>query len=88
MAEEVAPSFNALIRSLKKGESFAKAERYPLDDPPEDGMNSVLSRMRRTINAAVSKIREATGSNFKVESGLMITSDNEAMIATVVVTKN
>ena len=87
MAEELAPSFNQQLRGLRKGESLAKAERFPLDEPPEETINGALARMRRTVNAAVSRIREATGNNFRVESGVLITSNNEAMIALVTVTR-
>lgn len=87
MAEEVIPSFNAQLRGLSRGESLARAERFEIDSPPSDGINDVLMRMRRGINAAVSRIREATGSNFRVESGVMLTADNTAMIAVVTVTR-
>jgi hypothetical protein len=87
MSEEVLPSFNAQLRALRKGESLAKAERFEIGDPPEEGFNGVLSRMRRTVNAAVSKIRETSGSNFRVESGTFITNDNEAIVAAVTVTR-
>lgn len=87
MADEVIPSFNAQLRTLKKGESLAKAERFPIGDPDAGNVTEALSRMRRTINAAVSRIREATGSNFRVESGAMITNDNEAIMAVVTVSR-
>jgi hypothetical protein len=87
MAEEAIPSFNAQLRALSKGESLARAERFDIDEPPLNGVNDVLMKMRRGINAAVSRIRESTGSNFRVESGVMLTADNEAMIAVVTVTR-
>jgi hypothetical protein len=87
MADEVIPSFNAQLRALKKGESLAKAERFSIGDPDASNITDALSRMRRTINAAVSRIREATGSNFRVESGALITSDNEAIVAVVSVSR-
>jgi hypothetical protein len=87
MADEVIPSFNAQLRALKKGESLAKAERFSIGNPEAGNVTEALSRMRRTINAAVSRIREATGSNFRVESGALITSDNEAIVAVVSVSR-
>lgn len=87
MAEEVIPSFNAQLRALSRGESLARAERFDIDEPPLSGINDILTKMRRGINAAVSRIRESTGSNFRVESGVMITADNSAMIAVVTVTR-
>lgn len=87
MADDNIPSFNAQLRSLKPGESLAKAERFEIGSPAATDINDTLQRLRRTINAATSRIREATGSNFRVESGPLITSDNEAIIAVVVVSR-
>lgn len=88
MAEELSPSFNAQLKALKAGESLAKAERFPIGSEHAQSVTEALQRMRRTINAAVSRIRTSTGSNFRVESGAMITSDNEAVVAVVAVTRN
>lgn len=88
MAEEVTPSFNQQLRSLKKGKSLSVVERYAVADVPTEGMNEVLARMRRTINAAVSRVRDPeTGSNFRVESAATMTNDNEAVLAVVAVTR-
>jgi hypothetical protein len=87
MADEVIPSFNAQLRALRPGESLAKAERFTIGSPQASEVTDALSRMRRTVNAAVSRIRESTGSNFRVESGAMITSDNEAVVAVVSVSR-
>lgn len=87
MAEENIPSFNAQLRALKPGESLAKAERFDLGSPAAININDTLQRLRRTINAATSRIRDLHGSNFRVESGPLITSDNEAVIAVVVVSR-
>lgn len=87
-AEEAAPSFNQQLRSLKKGKSLSVTERYPVGEVPSEGINETLARMRRTINAAVSRVRDPeTGSNFRVESAATLTNDNEAVLATVAVTR-
>lgn len=83
MTDELVPSFNAQLRALKAGESLAKSRRFDVGSPDAASINQHLHAMRRTVNAAVSRIREATGSNFRVESGSLITSDNEAIIAMV-----
>lgn len=85
MSEEVIPSFNAQLRGLAKGQSLAKAERFEMDEG--NAVTEALARMRRTVNAAVSRIRESTGSNFRVESGAMLTDANDAVIAVVTVTR-
>ena len=87
MSDEIIPSFNAQLRALKAGESLAKAERFTLGSKAATEVTDTLHRMRRTVNAAVSRIRESTGSNFRVESGAMITSDNEAIVAVVSITR-
>jgi hypothetical protein len=88
MAAEVAPSFNAQVRALKKGESLAKVERISLGDPDTGAMVAeALFRLKRTVNSSVSKMREETGSNFRVETGSLITHDNEAVVAVVTVSR-
>lgn len=88
MAEEAAPSFNQQIRSLKKGKSLSVTERFPISDLPEEGVNAVLARMRRTIGAQVSRIRDKElGSDFRVESAATLTNDNEAMLAVIAITR-
>ncbi len=88
MADEAAPSFNQQLRTLKKGKSLSVTERFAVADFPTEGVNEVLARMRRTINAAVSRVRDPeAGSNFRVESAATLTNDNEAVLATVAVTR-
>jgi len=84
--DNVILSFNAQLRALERGESLAKAERFDIGTPEAKDINETLQRLRRTVNAATSRIR-ADGSNFRVESGALITSDNEAIIAVVTVTR-
>jgi hypothetical protein len=88
MADEPEPSFNEQLRRLKKGQSLSKVERVPLIEVCNDNINERLARMRRTINAQVSRIRDRdAGSNFRVESAATLTNDNEAMLAIVAVTR-
>jgi hypothetical protein len=90
MADENLPSFNEQLRRLKKGESLSKVERITLDElcGSHEDVNDRLARMRRTINAQVSRIRDKeAGSNFRVESAACLTNDNDAMLAVVAVTR-
>jgi hypothetical protein len=87
MTEEAIPSFNEQLRRLNRGESLARSKRYEMGAPEAASLNEQLHGMRRTVNSAVSRIREATGSNFRVDSGTLITSDNEAVLAVVSVTR-
>ncbi len=87
MADETIPSFNAQLRALKKGESLARTKRYQLGQADAAEITTALHAMRRTVNAIVSRIRETTGSNFRVESGSMLTNDNDAIHAVVTVSR-
>jgi len=88
MADEAIPSFNEQLRRLKKGKTLSVCERHPIKDLPLEGINEVLARMRRTINAQVSRIRDPeSGSNFRVESAATLTNDNEAMLAVIAITR-
>lgn len=88
MAGEDEPSFNEQLRRLTKGQSVSKVERVALAEICTDNINERLARMRRTINAQVSRIRDReSGSNFRVESAATLTNDNEAMLAIVAVTR-
>jgi hypothetical protein len=88
MADEAEPSFNEQLRRLKKGQSLSKVERLPISAVCTENINERLARMRRTINAQVSRIRDReSGSNFRVESVATLTNDNEAMLAIVAVTR-
>lgn len=88
MSEEADLSFNEQLRRLKKGQSLSKVERVAVGELCEHNINENLARMRRTINAQVSRIRDRdSGSDFRVESAATLTNDNEAMLAVVAVTR-
>jgi len=88
MADEPLPSFNQQLRTLKKGKTISVSERYALDNLPEDGINATLSKLRRNIGALVSRQRdEGAGINFRVESGMLVTNDNDAILLVVGITR-
>jgi hypothetical protein len=87
MADEPIPSFNEQLRRLNKGRSLSVTERYDLTKIPAEGVTENLARIRRTINAQVSRIRDQHGSNFRVESAAALTNDKDAILATVAVTR-
>lgn len=87
MDEDDIPSFNTQLRTLKKGHSIARVERYERDDPTAEP-TAALARMRSVINAAVSRARKAVaGSNFRVESVATLTADNTAILCVVSITR-
>ncbi len=75
------------ITDLPVGESIAKCQRFPIADVREDGIKEGLSKLRSGLNQTVSRIRKRTGQEYRVESGTMLTDDQEAIIATVCVTR-
>lgn len=88
MAEELVLSFNEQLRRLKRGESLSRVERVPATDLCNEDITGRLSRMRKTLNAQVSKLRDGeSGSNFRVESAVTLTNDNEALLAVVAITR-
>lgn len=87
MDYEPLPSFNAQLRALKKGETASKVKRFMLDQVDSATMTEEFSTMRRTTNAVVSRLRASTGNNFRVESGLMISHDSDAILALVAITR-
>lgn len=87
MADENVPSFNAQLRALAKGETLSRTKRFEIGAPDAGDVNDHLQMVRRNVNAAVSRIREATGSNFRVESAAAVTNDNAAILAVVGVTR-
>lgn len=85
--EQSAQSFNAQVRGLNIGECVAKAERFELGTRKAGEVGESLQKLRRTVNAAVSRIRDKTGNNFRVESGSFVTDDLNAALAVVTVTR-
>lgn len=84
MSEETIPSFTAQLRGLKRGDSVARAKRFEIGTVEADAITEELDALRRNVNASVSRVRgKVPGSNFRVESGTMLTNDNKALIAVV-----
>lgn len=77
----------ALVKGLAPGETFSKSRRVEVGSKEAKNLNGVLAKLRNVTNQAVSKIRSETGSNFRVESGICLTDDKSAHLATVAVTR-
>lgn len=87
MTEADIPTFRAQIRALEPGETVSKVRRFSLDQAAYENFNKVLLDMRRSINTAASRCSEATGYELRVESGVMLTADKDALLAVVAVTR-
>ncbi len=84
---ENALSFPASVKALAIGESVSKSKRVPVGSKEARDLAGVLAKLRNVCNQAVSKVRSETGSNFRVESGICLTDDKSAHLATVAVTR-
>ena len=80
------PAFAELIRALREGESISRTQRIPFSDGETNDTTGRVAKLRNTVNQSVSKARQ-DGSNFKVESGALITDDYSAMLIVVSVTR-
>lgn len=80
-------SFPASVKALTIGESVSRTRRVPVGSKEAKNLAGVLAQLRNVCNQAVSKVRNETGSNFRVESGVCLTDDKGAHLATVAVTR-
>lgn len=80
-------SMPALVKSLEPGETYSRSKRVEVGSTEARDLNKVLAKLRNIVNQTVSKARAETGSNFRVESGVCLTDDKAAHIATVAVTR-
>jgi len=88
MSEEIVPTFMDQIRALRKGESLAKVKRIETTSSDADKIGEALAAIKRIVNTSVSRVRkDKPGSNFRVESGTMLTHDHEAVLAVVSVSR-
>lgn len=75
------------IRNLPPGESLSRCQRFPMAELTEDGVKEGLNILRSGLNQTVSRVRKRTGQEYRVESGTLLTDDQEAIIAVVCVTR-
>lgn len=75
------------IRALSVGQSFSKTKRLDLTEKGRADSTGALAKLRNLLNQAVVRVRQDTGSNFRVESTVGVTDDKKALLATVAVTR-
>jgi hypothetical protein len=76
-----------LIASLEEGDTFSRSKRIPVGSEEAKNLNAVLTKLRNNVNQGATRARAETGSNFRVESGVMLTDDKTAHLCTVAVTR-
>lgn len=79
-------TITSMAKQLKEGESVSRSKRIPLDELDPKKVSKKLASMRNSMNQIAARAREATGSDFRVESGQFITYDGTAVILTCVLT--
>jgi hypothetical protein len=85
--QDEALSMPALIKALGEGDTYSRSKRVPVGSKEAKDLNVVIGKLRNVVNQCVSRLRKETGSNFRVESGIALTSDNTAHICIVAVTR-
>lgn len=75
------------IADLPLGESLSRSQRFPIAEVAEEGIKEGVAKLRAALNQTVSRVRKRTGQEYRVESGTLLTDDQEAIIATVCVTR-
>ncbi len=79
-------TITTMAKQLKEGESVSRSKRFSLDEINPKTISKKLASMRNSMNQIASRAREATGSDFRVESGQFMTYDGSAVILTCVLT--
>lgn len=79
-------TITAMAKQLKEGQSVSRSQRISLDELDPKKVSKKLASMRNSMNQIAARAREATGSDFRVESGQFITYDGTAVILTCVLT--
>ena len=79
-------TITAMAKQLKEGQSVSRSQRISLDELNPKKTAKKLASMRNSMNQIAARAREATGSDFRVESGQFITYDGTAVILTCVLT--
>ncbi len=87
MASATPNSPTLAVRALAVSESFSLTKRYPIEDAATVDARKEMKQLRNILNQAASRNKADTGSNFRVESGAIITDDRSALILMACVTR-
>jgi hypothetical protein len=83
---DTSATISAMAKQLKEGESVSRSQRIPLTDLDTKKVQKRLASLRNNMNQVAARAREATGNDFRVESGQCVTYDGTAVLLTVVLT--
>jgi hypothetical protein len=75
----------ALMRQLKPGECAAFADRIPIEEVSSEELHKRLAKRRTRLNTTLNRVKEDTGRNYRLESGIYINHDHTAVILNCVV---
>ena len=79
-------TFSANARELREGETLSRSKRLEIVGLKPDKIKKTLAKMRNSMNQIASRAREATGRDFRVESGQFMTYDSTAVMLTCTLT--
>ena len=85
MAKKAEP-FMAQARALREGESISRSFRIPVTEAKPKRVNNQMSRMRNNMNQTANRLRESGSGQYRVDSGMFVTHDGEALVLTVLLT--
>lgn len=86
MARVSEASLTASLVALSIGQSFSRTERFAVEAGVGDKIPTAMAKLRNQLNQAAGRLRKG-GNNFRVESGIAMTDDKTAILATVAVTR-
>jgi hypothetical protein len=86
MAKVSEESLASNLKALSIGQSFSRTVRLPVAKGVGEKVPPAMARLRNQLNQAAGRLR-GNGSNFRVESGIAMTDDKTAILATVAVTR-
>jgi hypothetical protein len=76
------------MRNLDPGHSFSRSKRIVLEECDREPVSNTLQKLRNLVNQSVGRLRnECPDRIYRVESVTGLTADNQAIIATVAVTR-
>ncbi len=79
-------NFTAMAKAMREGESVSRSRRVSLEGLNPKKVKKTLTTMRNSMNQIATRVGEATGRGYRVESGQFITYDGTAVIITCVLT--
>lgn len=79
-------NITAMSKALKEGESVSRSRRISLEDLDPKKVKKAMTAMRNSMNQIATRVGEATGRGYRVETVQAITYDGTAVLLTCALT--